>query len=82
MCCRPRGLAQLAMMLIEEPTKGVTAVAQQMPAVQDLGGVRRAPGGAVGIGAGAVTDDGGTAAKLGELCWAGYDRPVTSAAGD
>jgi hypothetical protein len=46
------------MMLIKEPTQGVTAVAQQMPAVQDLGGIRCASGGSVGIGAGAVTDNG------------------------
>ena len=45
-------------MLIKEPTQGVTAVAQQMPAVQDLGGIRCASGGSVGIGAGAVADNG------------------------
>src|SRR4051794_6541431 len=51
-------------MLIKEPTQGVTAVAQQMPAVENLYGIRCASGGPVGIGAGAVTDNGGDTGML------------------
>jgi hypothetical protein len=39
--------------LVEDRAQRVAAVAQQMPAVRDLDGVRRAPGGSLGIGAGA-----------------------------
>ena len=53
------GSAQIAVVLVEDRAQRVTAVAQQMPAVRDLDGVRRAPGGSLGIGAGAVADHGG-----------------------
>ena len=45
-------------MLIEKVPQSVAAITQQMPAVQDLSGIRRAPAGAVGIGADAVADNG------------------------
>jgi hypothetical protein len=40
-----RGSAQIAVVLVEDRAQRVAAVAQQMPAVRDLDGVRRAPGG-------------------------------------
>jgi hypothetical protein len=52
----PRGGAQVAVVLVEDRTQRVAAVAQQMPPVGDLDGVRRTPRGSVGIGAGAVAD--------------------------
>src|SRR4051794_21922233 len=55
-------------MLIEKAPQGVTAIAQQMPAVEDLGGIRRALGGSVGIGAGAVADNGRDTGMLLQPC--------------
>jgi hypothetical protein len=53
----PGRFAEIAVMVIEDPAQGVTAIAQQMPPVRDLYGLRRTLPGSVGIGAGAVTHD-------------------------
>ena len=57
----PRRGAQIAVVLVEDRAQGVAAVAQQMQSVRHLDGVRGAPGGSLGIGAGAVADHGGHA---------------------
>ena len=45
------------MMVIEHTAQRITAVAQQMPPVGDLNGLRRPLAGAVGVGAGPIADD-------------------------
>jgi hypothetical protein len=45
------------MMVIEHTAQRITAVAQQMPSVGDLNGLRRPLAGAVGVGAGPIADD-------------------------
>ena len=52
------------MVLVEHRAQGVAAVAQQMEPVCHLDGVRGAPGGSLGIGAGAVADHGGHAGMV------------------
>ena len=44
-------------MVIEHAAERITAVAQQMPPVGDLNGLRRSLAGALGVGAGPIADD-------------------------
>ena len=45
------------MMVIEHTAERITAVAQQMPPVGDLNGLRRSLAGSIGVGAGPIADD-------------------------
>ena len=45
------------MMVIEHTAQRITAVAQQMPPVGDLNGLRRPLAGSIGVGAGTIADD-------------------------
>src|SRR3954462_13520618 len=45
------------MMVIEHTAERITAVAQQMPPVGDLNGLRRSLAGSIGVGAGTIADD-------------------------
>ena len=45
------------MMVIEHTAERITAVAQQMPPVGDLNGLRRPLAGSIGVGAGTIADD-------------------------
>ena len=45
------------MMVIEHTAQRITAVAQQMPPVGDLDGLRRPLAGSIGVGAGPIADD-------------------------
>ena len=45
------------MMVIEHTAQRITAVAQQMPPVGDLNGLRRSLAGSIGVGAGPIADD-------------------------
>src|SRR5215203_5313588 len=45
------------MMVIEYTAERITAVAQQMPPVGDLNGLRRSLAGSIGVGAGPIADD-------------------------
>ncbi len=55
--------AQFTVMVVEMALQGVAAVAQQVPAVGHLLGLRRAPASAVGVGASPIADDDGVKAE-------------------
>ena len=57
----PSGGAEVTMMVFQNRAKGIAGVAQQMPPVRDLEGVRRPTRRPLGIGAGAVAHDDGDA---------------------
>ena len=50
-------LIEVTMMVIEHTAERITAVAQQMPPVGDLNGLRRSLAGSIGVGAGPIADD-------------------------